>query len=169
MKRTLLALIFTAALFPAPVLAQTREQPVEVQSGDLVMKGAFIRATLPRAPTAAGYVTITNTGSSDDRLMAVSSPVAKRVVVHETTQKNGVMSMRSLPDGLVIPAGTTVSLAPGESHIMLMGLDAPLSVGQTLDMTLRFEQAQDVIVRFDVLALNARRHPDMETSDGDQK
>ncbi|MCL4147399.1 UNVERIFIED_CONTAM: hypothetical protein GTU68_026851 [Idotea baltica] len=126
--------------------------------------GAFIRVTLPRSPTGAAYVTITNDGATDERLMSVTTPVGDRVVVHEMSEENDIMTMRTLPDGLSIPAGEAVSLVPGVTHIMIYGLDSPLGVAQTVDLTLTFETAGDAIVSFDVLKLNAFSHPDMDTA-----
>ncbi|MEP3333111.1 copper chaperone PCu(A)C [Sedimentitalea sp.] len=163
LKSGILALFFGAAGLSMPAMAQSPEHPATVHAGDLTLKGAFIRATLPRSPTGAAYVTITNDGSTDDRLMSVTTPVGDRAVLHEMVEENDIMPMRTLSDGLSIPVGETVSLVPGVTHIMIYGLDAPLVMGQTIDLSLTFETAGDVIVSFDVLKLNALSHPDMDT------
>lgn len=49
--------------------------------------------------------------------------------------------MRPLQSGLAIPAGSSVELKPGGTHIMLMGLEAPLPEGDSLRLTLRFEKS----------------------------
>jgi len=54
---------------------------------------------------------------------------------------DGVMRMRKLEDGLTVPAGETVTLAPGGEHIMLIGLDAQLEAGESFDIRLEFENA----------------------------
>jgi copper(I)-binding protein len=161
----ILALFLGAAALSTPAVAQTAYDISETQVGDLVLKGAFIRETMPRAPVGSAYVTITNRGATDDRLVSVSAAFADKVVVHEMVQKNDIMSMLSLPDGLLIPAGETFSLIPGVTHMMIYGLDAPLVRGQTAYLTLTFEEAGDVSVGFDILKLNARSHPDMNKFD----
>ena len=45
-----------------------------------------------------------------------------------------------------IPPGQTVELKPGQLHMMLVGLKAPLKAGDMLPLTLRFEKAGDVKV-----------------------
>ncbi len=56
-----------------PAAATAPAGPV-IAVGDLEITGAFSRATLPNAPVGAGYLTITNKGTSDDRLVSASSP-----------------------------------------------------------------------------------------------
>lgn len=110
------------------------------------------------------YLSIANHGAADDRLLSVSVPMGREVQLHEMAIKDGVMTMRPLPDGLPIPAGATVLLEPSGNHLMIVGLTEPLEQGQAYDLTLRFEGAGDVAVRFDVLAMNARHHPGTEAN-----
>ncbi|MFV0244528.1 MAG: copper chaperone PCu(A)C [Qingshengfaniella sp.] len=163
----LLAFVIATVSPGLPAVAQTAGPPLtEVQAGDLTLSGAFIRATLPRAPVAGGYVTIDNHGGGDDRLLSVTAPVGTEVQIHEMAHKDGVMTMRALPDGLPVPAGGTAALVPGGTHLMIMGLTERLEQGQGYDLTLRFEQAGEVTLRFDVLALNARHHPGRTGANG---
>lgn len=53
---------------------------------------------------------------------------------------------------LEILAGGTVQLAPGGYHIMLIGLTKDLNVGDTVQVTLKFEKAGDVTVSAQVRA-----------------
>ena len=54
--------------------------------------------------------------------------------------------MRPAPEGLAIPAGEIVELAPGGFHLMLMGLDMPLVAGERLPLTLIFNSAGAVSI-----------------------
>lgn len=98
----------------------------QVHAGDLMILGAFSRATLPRAPVGGAYFTVMNHGAREDRLLSVTAPVGKEVQIHTMEVKDGVMTMRPLPDGLPIPAGGTVTLEPSGTHLMLMGLTEKL-------------------------------------------
>lgn len=100
----------------------------------------------PMGGTGAAYFTVTNNGSEADRLAAASAPVAKVVEIHEIVDNNGVKEMRPLENGLELPAGETVALAPGGYHIMLIGLTQDLTEGMTYDLTLTFEKAGEVVV-----------------------
>jgi len=105
----------------------------------------FARATAATAKTGAAYFTIVNTGAGDDRLIAVSSPVAEKSEPHSTIDDNGVMKMRPLA-AIEVKAGERVELKPGGMHLMLTGLKAPLKLGQSFPLTLTFEKAGAVSV-----------------------
>ncbi len=121
-----------------------------VTAGDLEITGAFTRATLPNAPVAGGYLTIGNSGTADDRLVSASTPAAGISQIHEMKMEGDVMKMNELPEGLVIPAGGSVSLAPGGYHLMFMDLTGPLVEGGSITVTLTFEKAGTVDVKIPV-------------------
>jgi len=125
----------------------------ETRIGDLLISGASSRETPIAGGTGPGFMTIRNTGASDDRLLSASSPAVATVEIHEMSMAGGQMTMRALPDGLPIPAGGQVDLAPGGLHLMLIGVREPLAAGQTLPVELRFEKAGAVTVS---LAVSAR-------------
>ena len=105
---------------------------------------AWARPTPGGAQNGAAYMTIAEKGDAD-KLVGVSTPAAAMVEVHETIDDNGVMKMRPVR-GLALEPGKPVALAPGGRHIMLMGLKAPLKVGDTFPLTLRFEHAAPVTI-----------------------
>lgn len=133
------------------------EQPMAMTTtlGDLALEAPYARATLPNAPVGGGFLTITNTGDTPDRLTAVETSVAGRGEIHEMVMKGDVMMMSALPDGLEIPAGETIELKPGGYHLMFMDLKEPLSEGETVTVTLTFETAGTVDLPFDIRAVNA--------------
>lgn len=112
--------------------------------GDIEIANAFARATLPNAPVGGGFMTITNTGSEDDRLIGAASDVAGASQVHEMKLEGDVMKMRALEEGVVLPAGETVTLAPGGLHIMFMGIEQPFVEGECVEVKLTFEKAGEV-------------------------
>ena len=111
---------------------------VMAQTGQVELKDAWARATPGKAENGAAYLTIVSPGA--DRLVSLSTPVAKKAQLHTMTTEGGVMKMRPL-DGLDVPAGQPVMLKPGGAHIMLMGLNQPLQAGQSFPLTLSFEKA----------------------------
>lgn len=124
--------------------------------GTLSLQNPFSRATLPNAPVAGGFMTIVNGGDQDDRLVGAESAVAGRVELHEMAMEGDVMTMRQLADGLVLPAHQTVELKPGGYHIMFFDLKQPFVQGETVPVTLRFENAGEIAVELSVGAPNAR-------------
>ena len=113
------------------------------------VKGAWIRATPPGAPTAAGYATVVNHGLSD-RLMGSHAAVATSVEVHDMSTAGGVMRMRPITGGLAIGASASVTLSPEGKHLMLIGLKRPLKAGDHVKVVLQFQRAGDVVVDFPV-------------------
>jgi periplasmic copper chaperone A len=123
--------------------------------GLLTIADPWVRATPKGATTGAGYMTITNAGTTPDRLMSGSSDVAPKFEVHEMTMENGVAKMRLIKGGLEIKPGETVELKPGSFHVMFVGLKKPLTAGGHIKTTLVFEKAGTVNVEYDVRAMGA--------------
>jgi periplasmic copper chaperone A len=60
-----------------------------------------------------------------------------------------MMQMRPV-DEIPVPAGATVALEPGGLHVMMLDLAEPLEIGSTIELTLTFEQAGEVVVTAEV-------------------
>lgn len=103
------------------------------------VKDAWVRATVPQQQASGLFAEITS--AKGGRLVAVSSPVAGVVEIHEMAMDGNVMKMRALPDGLPLPAGQAVMLKPGGYHVMLMGLKQQLKAGDKIPFTLTVEDA----------------------------
>jgi copper(I)-binding protein len=99
---------------------------------------------------AGGFLSISNTGSADDTLIAATSPFAGDVQLHEMKMEGDVMKMQELPAGIPVPAGQTVMLKPGGLHLMFMQLKQPLVEGTQVPVTLTFEKAGTVELLLDV-------------------
>ncbi|OEZ97220.1 copper chaperone PCu(A)C [Duganella sp. HH101] len=100
---------------------------------------AWVRGTVAQQKATGAFMTLT--ASQDARLVGASSPAAGVVEVHEMKMVDDVMRMRQI-DGLPLPAGQAVQLAPGGYHLMLMQLKQPLADGQKIALTLEFEDAR---------------------------
>ena len=151
MFRQLLGAAFAAALLIIPAFAHDT-----FHVGSIEISGGFSRATLPGAPVGGGYITITNTGTEDDALIAASSPAAEDVQLHEMKMEGDVMKMNELPDGIPVPAGQTVVLEPGGLHLMMMGLKQPLVENESVPVTLTFAKAGTVEIVLLVGSANAK-------------
>lgn len=104
--------------------------------------GAWSR---PAVDEGVVYATIRNTSAKAVTLVGASSPIAKDVELHQS------MTMRKTMNGMTtnavgmrpvgriaIPAHGALTLQPGGSHLMLMGLHRSLAAGQRFPITLRF-------------------------------
>lgn len=123
--------------------------------GALQIGHPWSRATPNGASVAAGYMTITNTGATPDRLIGGSAAVAGRVEVHEMSMDGGVMKMRPLKGGLELKPGETVELKPSSFHLMMLDLKQPVKLGERFKGTLTFEKAGSVDVEYAVVPAGA--------------
>lgn len=111
----------------------------------------YARAASPSAMSGAAFMAITNTGDVPDRLIAASSDIAARVELHTHIQDaGGVMRMVEVKDGFEVGPGETVMLQRGGAHVMFMGLTRSMAQGDTVEVTLTFEQAGDVTLEIPV-------------------
>ncbi len=105
---------------------------------EVIVKDAWIRGTVQGQNATGAFMELT--GKSNARLVGAASPVAKTVEVHNMTVENGVMKMFPV-EGVDLPAGKPVKLAPGGYHVMLINLQKPLNAGDKVPLKLTFELA----------------------------
>ena len=130
-KQKLWFVLFAAVfVIGKPVLAN------EIMFGPLQF-----RATVGSMPSSAAYVSITNHGKMADRLVGVTSNLARKTEIHKMEMDNGVMKMRQVEGGIDLLPGKTIHLAPGGFHVMLVGLNAPLTADSMFEITLVFQNA----------------------------
>lgn len=116
---------------------------------DIQLSNAWARPAAPGKPATAAYLTIVNTGGPD-RLVAVATPVGE-ASLHSTSMDGGIMRMRPVA-ALDIANGAVVRLKPGGHHIMITGLEQPLTNGGSVPLVLRFEKSGERQVRAAVRA-----------------
>lgn len=119
--------------------AEGDAKTAESRIGNLIVE-VRARATPPGISVGAIYFSVKNAGSTADRLLSVSTPVAGKVELHESRLVNGVMEMRKVTS-VECPAGAIVKATPGGLHVMLLGLAAPLAAGSDFDVSLHFRDA----------------------------
>lgn len=117
----------------------------------MMIEDAYARSSMKNSKTGAAFMHIMNQTGQDDRLIDAKSDVAMKVELH--THKDmggGVMKMMHVEEGFAIPAGETHMLARGGDHVMFMGLKKGMAQGDTVEVTLTFEKAGDVVVQIPV-------------------
>jgi periplasmic copper chaperone A len=135
--------------------------------GGIAVSDAWARTSPSMASAGAAYMLISNQGDVDDALIgaSVDSSVAATVEIHETvamgsdttmgemgsdtTMSGGMMSMQPV-DRIELPAGESATLEPGGYHLMLLDLAEPLEAGETISITLTFEQAGEQVVEAEI-------------------
>lgn len=139
MSRALTFLALAAVAGGLAACSQGGPDGADEAAARVQVAGALCRPTPNGRQSTGCYLTLT--AATDDRLTAVSSPVAGRVEIHESRMESNMMMMRQLEDGLPLPAGEAVELKPGGNHIMLLAVEEPLKAGDTVALTLTFASA----------------------------
>ena len=111
---------------------------------------SYARSSGAMAKAGAAFLMIKNTGPEDDRLIGVTSPASVRVELHTHIEKDGIMNMVEVEDGIPIPAGGMAMLQRGGDHLMFMGLKAPWAQGDMIPVTLTFEKAGEMALEIPV-------------------
>jgi copper(I)-binding protein len=149
---------------PAPgvkVLAQAKTgdahaghgAPAATAPSAIKIEQAWTRATPNGAKVAGGFMKITNTGATPDRLIGGSADVSKLFEVHEMKMEGAMMKMRALEKGLEIKPGETIEFKPGGYHVMFIDLSTPIKEGDAIKGELIFEKAGKVKVDFKASAM----------------
>ena len=120
-------------------------------AGGIMIDDAYARSSGKMAKAGAAFMMIHNQTDIDDRLISVSSENAKIVQLHTHLKSDdGVMKMRHVPDGFLVPANGMHMLSRGKDHVMFMGLMDPREHGQCNSLTLVFENAGEIDIQVDI-------------------
>ena len=109
--------------------------------------------------TGSVYMKIKNNGNSDDKLLSASSDKAGMVMIHRSIREGDISKMIHIHDGITIPGNSSVSLKPGDYHLMLMNLDKNLSLGDKISIFLNFEKNNSL----EIIPVAKLRPPKMHT------
>ncbi|MER7516920.1 copper chaperone PCu(A)C [Streptomyces sp. NPDC126499] len=114
---------------------------------ELKVTGAFMPQ--PVMDMAGGFLTITNSGDTADKLTSVTSGISDDVQIHETKNQK----MRKV-ESFDIPANGELKLERGGNHIMFMELKQKPKQGEKVSIELHFEKSDPIKVELPVEAPN---------------
>jgi copper(I)-binding protein len=128
------------------------EKTAPGQTGTLAVSDAWIRLSpVPNSPSAA-YFTL-HGGKVAEQLTGVTSPQVRRSEMHETmTGHHGMSTMAPLRQ-LAVPAGGTLTFAPGGNHVMLFGLDPAATAGREVRLDFAFASGRTLSAKARVRAM----------------
>lgn len=148
MKR--LTVLAAGLLFSAGVLAGAADN-VSVQD-------PYVRLAPPNAAATAAFMVIRNTGDKDVKVVKADNPVSKATELHTHLNEGGVMKMRPVP-AIEIKAKGEAVLKPGGLHVMMIDLKAPMNEGDSVPITLTFDDGSSKQVDAKVLRATAAPAP----------
>jgi copper(I)-binding protein len=144
MKRLTLLSVLLLAVAAAP-------------AAKLQVSDPWVRESNPARNITSGFMTLTNPTGNAMTIVAVASPAAKIVEMHEMKTIEGMMSMRRT-EKIVIPPRGTVKLEPGGMHLMLIDLVRPVKDGEEVTFVLTLEGGTKVAVKAAVKNPDAAGH-----------
>lgn len=131
---------------PLPLAAPVLDEAPD--STPLTFRSGWARNTFPNS---AGYVLIANSSDDDIEITAAVAPQVNVVELHNTDiDDDGVMRMRPI-ERFVIPAGGSLLLQPGGMHLMLIGVDSTVDLGNAVRLTLTLDDDTEVPIALPVL------------------
>jgi periplasmic copper chaperone A len=140
MKSTLFTLLFVLTLTISGCSSSGGSKTA------IQIDSAWVMAGTSGNNTAA-FMTLKNTASQDDKLIKAECNISMEVVLMDMKINNDKMEMFNV-DSIVVPAKGQVKLNSGSFHVMFMGLNKDLKVGDKIQLTLTFEKAG--VVKMDV-------------------
>ena len=91
--------------------------------------------------TSAAYFSYTNSLQKADTVLAVNTGFSGMAQIHESYEtEEGMMGMRERL-GLIVQPGEEIVFEQGGLHVMLMGLNQDLNVGDSVTINIDFAQA----------------------------
>ena len=145
----LFPIILSALLLAFPAIAgDTIGGSADNAASDIVISvhQAEIRGTAGAMTATGGYARIENTGHQDVTLVSVDAGFATKSEIHTMIAEDGVMKMRRLEGGFVIPAHGEALLRPGGNHLMFIGLTGAMKPGSLQQIILHFDNGEMVSV-----------------------
>ncbi len=144
---------------PAPVLTVSATQatpaaPAAAPNTTLTLSDGWIRL-LPGSTPAGGYFTLQNHGATKVTLTGADSPACGGLMLHKSDDKGGMSSMQDVKQ-VDVPAGGSLSFAPGGYHLMCMDPRPVLRRGASVPVTLSFQGMPPLTAQFAVRGANGK-------------
>ncbi|MGE4430720.1 MAG: copper chaperone PCu(A)C [Sphingobium sp.] len=110
----------------------------------LYVDQAYIRLNPNADGPAAGYFTV-HGGAQAAKLLDVTAEGAQRIEMHESVEKDGMMTMQTI-DSVDVPAKGEVKFAPGGKHLMIFNINPAIVEKGKMTMTMIFSTGDRLIV-----------------------
>jgi len=104
---------------------------------------------MPAGIPSGGYFTLHNDTAKTVVLTGASTPGCDGMMLHKSENKGGMSSMQGV-DAVDVPAGGSVSFAPGGYHLMCMDSKPAITPGAKVPVTLLFKDGSKLTAQFSV-------------------
>ncbi len=114
------------------------------QATELNVSNQWMRPGAKGMGTAL-YFEVGNPTDKPDTLYKVTSDVSNIIQLHETYTKDELMGMREVGEYIIEPE-SSLELKSGGYHIMVMRLKRDINIGDKIDFTLYFRNADKISI-----------------------
>lgn len=102
---------------------------------------AWIREAPVNSDITALYFDIQNSGSSEDRVVSINTPISDSAEIHNTIiDSRGIAKMVRLEE-VKIASNNSLKFAPGGMHVMLIGLNKEIRAGEEYQININFKNS----------------------------
>jgi len=143
-----LAALALALLIAAP--------PVLAGSEDVVIEGAWSRASIGTSRPGVAYMTLRNIAAEPVVVTGLRTDLAAMPMIHATTTDAQGVTRMSHVEAVEIAPGEAVALEPGGLHVMLMDLRRPMVEGDSYTLSVILVDGTEASVEVPILGIAAR-------------
>ena len=145
MKKPLESPAFAVLAAAAAMLAGCHRPPPD---GTVRVSEAWVRLPAAKKGPGGAYFRL-EAGSEGTRLLGVSSPMVRRIELHETSMDGSMASMKTRKE-IEFPSRGELVFEPGGRHAMLFGIGRAVKAGDHIPLTFSFNVAPPVTVEAEV-------------------
>ena len=117
---------------------------------ELDVRDPWIKNLPSSVPVRAGYMTIHNPQSKAVSIVSLRSDAFSSIEIHQTIEQDGMMNMEQVPS-LKIEPNSSVQLAPGGLHLMMMNPSEPTQPGDQLEIVIVLDDGSEQRVEMQVI------------------
>ena len=128
---------------------------VQDAAGSVSVTDPYVRAVPPGQKSSAAFMKLRNASDVEHAVVSADSAAAEIVELHTHVKEGGMMKMRQI-ETITVPAGSETVLKPGGLHVMLINLKQVLKAGDSVSVTLVFEDGSKKEVRAPVRKIRTR-------------
>jgi copper(I)-binding protein len=139
------------------------------QAHEIRISDAWVRAAPPNAPALGAFMQIDNPSDAERYLVSARTSLeVERVELHRTMMHDGVMQM--VPQAKIpLAPSTETRLEPGSWHVMLIGPKKVPIEGETVPLTLIFDDGSERQVEAVVQKGKQKKHEHKQTHSHEHK
>ncbi|HSH83592.1 MAG TPA: copper chaperone PCu(A)C [Guyparkeria sp.] len=115
------------------------------QAAELEVDSPWVALAPPGAQATAAFMELHNPGDEPVDLVGVHAEGFQAIELHRSINEDGMHRMIE-QKRITVPAGGSVSLAPGGYHVMLIGPERTLEEGEVLSLELRLDGGEALTI-----------------------